>query len=100
MEEPHLVSPGPGEDWMRYGYTLIGYFAALITSCSSIPQIVRIMRLRKSREVSLVMPVMLTAGITLWIVHGFLIRDIPLILSSFVSLIFSITTIYTIVKYR
>lgn len=85
---------------MRYGYTLIGFLAAAITSCSAIPQIVRIVRLKESRDVSLVMPAMLAVGITLWLVHGCLIRDVPLILSNSVSFIVAIATICAIVKYR
>jgi uncharacterized protein with PQ loop repeat len=46
-------------------YSLIGYLAALLTTFSLIPQIIRVYRLKESRDISLWTVSALSAGILL-----------------------------------
>ena len=85
---------------MKNDYSLIGYLAALLTTFSIIPQIIRVIKLKESRDISLWMVCSLSAGILLWLIHGIVIGDLPVILANGVSLGLSFLMIYLVVKYR
>ena len=48
----------------------LGLIAGLLVTCSLIPQIIRVFRLRSAREISAVFTVLLLLGLLLWLVYG------------------------------
>ena len=85
---------------MDHGFGTIGYIAALLTTFSSIPQIIRVYRLKESRDISLWTVSALSIGILLWFIHGIVIGDLPVILANGVSLGLSVLMLRLVVKYR
>ena len=85
---------------MDHGFGMIGYMAALLTTFSSIPQIVRVCRLKESRDISLWTTSALSAGILLWFIHGLLISDLPVIFANGFSWGLSVLMLGLVVKYR
>ncbi|MFO0754058.1 MAG: SemiSWEET transporter [Thermodesulfovibrionales bacterium] len=82
------------------GVTLLGLAAAVLTTSSFIPQVVRSWRLKETKDISLWMFLLIGAGIFLWMVYGFLIRDLPVIAANMVSFIFVSLILYFKIKYR
>ena len=78
--------------------TIIGLVAAACTTFSFVPQALRIIRIRETRDISLLMCVSLEAGIFLWFVYGILLGNIPIMLANGITLIF--TTIVLMLKIR
>ncbi len=66
---------------------IIGIIAGICTTISFIPQIIKILKTRHVRDISLYMFAILTAGIFLWLVYGIFLRQFPIILANSVSLI-------------
>lgn len=58
---------------------LVGLIAAVITSLSFLPQLVRVIKYKKTDELSLATFVVLCMGSLLWIIYGIMVRDIPII---------------------
>jgi MtN3 and saliva related transmembrane protein len=85
---------------MDHGFGAIGYISALMTTFSSIPQIIRVYRLKESRDISLWTISSLSAGILLWVIHGIAIGDLPVILANGVSFGLSVLMICLMIKYR
>jgi len=85
---------------MDHGFGVIGYLAALLTTISSVPQIIRIYRLKESRDISLWTTLSLSAGILLWFIHGIIIGDLPVIIANGFSLGLSALMLGLVVKYR
>ena len=85
---------------MDHGLGTIGYIADFLTTFSSIPQIIRVYRLKESRDISLWTVSSLSAGILLWVIHGIVIGDLPVILANGVSLGLSVLMICLVIKYR
>jgi len=73
--------------------SIIGYIAAIFTTFSALPQLLKIIKTRKTRDISLTMFAMMGIGISLWLTYGWLNNDMPLILANAVSIIFIITII-------
>ena len=79
---------------------VIGYVAALFTTFSLLPQIIRIWKLKEARDISLFMPLMVCIGAVLWLVYGIMIAEAPVIAANAISLLVALTTLVITVKYR
>ena len=66
--------------------TFIGGFAAFCTTVSYIPQVKKAWATHETGDLSLKMLLILSAGLSLWIVYGFLKGDWVIILANGVSL--------------
>ena len=65
----------------------VGYAAAILTTISFVPQVLKVWRTRSARDVSLGMYSLFTLGIFTWLVYGVLIESWPVILANFVTLV-------------
>ena len=79
---------------------VIGYVAALFTTFSLLPQIIRIWKLKEARDISLFMPLMLSIGTLLWLVYGIIIAETPVIAANAVSLLVALITLFVTIRYR
>lgn len=67
--------------------THLGLLAGTITTAAAIPQVVRTYRTRHARDISIWQPILLNVGMSLWLMYGIALGDIPLILANTVSLL-------------
>jgi MtN3 and saliva related transmembrane protein len=74
--------------------TAIGLLAALCTTIAFLPQVIQTWRTRSTKDLSLPMFAIFTAGIFLWLVYGAIIRDVPLIAANGVTFLLSGTILY------
>lgn len=65
----------------------IGLVAGTLTSIAAIPQVVKTLRTRHARDISIWQPLLLAFGVALWMVYGMIIHDLPLILANIIPLI-------------
>ena len=80
--------------------TLLGLVAATLTTASFLPQAIKTIKTRHTKDLSLGMYVLLTTGASLWLIYGILIKDLPIILANGITLIFIITILILIIKYK
>jgi MtN3 and saliva related transmembrane protein len=66
--------------------TILGLAAALCTTLSFVPQVVKAWRTRSTDDISLGTSLSLIIGLALWLAYGTILRDLPLILANFVTL--------------
>jgi len=66
--------------------TWLGLAAGALTSGAAIPQVVRTFRTKQVRDLSIWQPILLDIGMTLWLVYGILLRDLPLIAANSFSI--------------
>ena len=64
----------------------VGYLAALLTTCSFVPQAWLTFRTRDVRGVSLGMYSVFSSGIALWLAYGLLLRAWPIVLANAITL--------------
>ena len=80
--------------------TLLGLIAATLTTASFLPQAIKTIKTRHTKDLSLGMYVLLTTGASLWLIYGILIKDLPIVLANGITLIFIITILILIIKYK
>jgi MtN3 and saliva related transmembrane protein len=73
----------------------IGYAAALLTTCSFVPQAVLTLRTRDVSGISSGMYASFTLGVALWFVYGLSLKAWPIILANAVTLALAATILVT-----
>lgn len=68
------------------GDTVVGMAAGVLTSVAVVPQVVRTWRTKHAKDLSIWQPLLLVAGMTLWLFYGLMIGDSPLIAANTFSL--------------
>lgn len=67
--------------------TAVGLVAGTLTSVAAIPQVIKTLQSRNVRDISVWQPLLLAFGVALWMMYGFLINDLPLILANIIPLV-------------
>jgi MtN3 and saliva related transmembrane protein len=80
--------------------TTLGLIAGSLTSIASIPQLVKTLKTRHARDISIWQPILLSIGVALWMFYGKLINDMPLMLANIVPLICNVMLTILKVRYR
>ena len=70
--------------------TLVGVAASVLTAFSLLPQLIKIIKEKKADDVSLGMLLILLAGLSLWIIYGFMIEDKIIIFSNIFSVVINV----------
>lgn len=81
-------------------YQIAALFAGGLIVISTIPQIIKTLKLKEVKDVSLHMFVLIFIAQCIWIFYGFHISDLPVILTNGFSMIAIVTNIVLILKYR
>ena len=80
--------------------TIIGLIASILTSVSMLPQFIKILKEKKSDSVSVVMPLLLIAGLGIWVWYGILRKDWIIIGANAFSLLLNILNLIFTIKYK
>ncbi len=74
--------------------------AAFCTTVSFLPQVIKIYRMRETRDISLLMYVIFSIGIFLWLCYGVMISSMPIIIANSITITLSLYILAMKVKYR
>lgn len=66
---------------------IVGAGAAALTTFSFVPQIVKVIKTKSAKDVSLLTIAQLAAGVILWVVYGVYLKNAVIIIANFVTLI-------------
>ena len=78
---------------------LIGSAAAVLTTVSFLPQVIKAHTSRHTKDLSLMMFVLFSLGLALWTIYGIALRSVPVIAANTVTLSLSLYLIYLKVRY-
>lgn len=65
---------------------IIGTTAAVLTTVSFLPQVIKAHRTKRTQDLSLGMLVIFSVGLTLWSIYGVLLGEVPIIAANTVTL--------------
>ena len=77
----------------------LGLVAGALVTCSMIPQLFRVYKLRSAREISILFTTLLLIGIICWLAYGVYLGLIPVILWNAIGAILVSLLIYLKLKY-
>jgi MtN3 and saliva related transmembrane protein len=79
---------------------VVGVTAGVLTSASMLPQVIKIVQEKKASQVSVLMIIVLIAGISMWIWYGVMKEDMPIIFTNAFSLLINLFMAFCKYKYR
>ena len=79
---------------------IIGSLAAILTTVSFMPQVLHTLRTKDVSGISLGMYSVFTAGVSLWLVYGILLGELPIIIANAITLALASTILGMKLKYR
>lgn len=82
------------------GIQILGMLAGTITSVTFLPQVIKVWKSRSAKDLSLVMLVLLMAGVSLWLVYGLVIMDGAIIYTNSMVLIMTLILLFFKLKYK
>ncbi|WP_423792641.1 SemiSWEET transporter [Methanocaldococcus indicus] len=75
-------------------YDIIGYIAGTLTTFASLPQLIKSIKERNLKSISLSFVITFTTGLFLWLIYGIIKKDYPIIVFNILSLMFWIPITY------
>jgi MtN3 and saliva related transmembrane protein len=75
-----------------------GYVGGTMTTLAFLPQVVKTLRTKDTRSISLGMYLLFTTGVFFWLLYGIRLRALPMILANGVTLVLSVVLL--IAKWR
>ena len=77
----------------------IGYVAATMTTISFLPQLIRVIKLKSARDISLGMFLIFSTGTLGWLIYGVLSHSKPVWIANAVTLVLSMSILLLKLKY-
>ncbi len=65
---------------------IIGSIAATLTTIAFLPQAIQVIKTKSTRDISLVMYLVFTAGVGFWLTYGILLGAAPIIVGNIITL--------------
>ena len=69
---------------------IFGYIAAILTTAAFLPQLIKTLKTKKADDVSLITLIMFIIGVLCWIIYGYNISSIPILIANLITLILNL----------
>jgi len=79
---------------------VVGFAAGALTTLAYLPQALHSFRTRSVRDISMTMLVSLNIGLLLWMIYGFCIHSLPLVLTNMLTLVLAIPLLVMKVRFH
>lgn len=80
---------------------IIGIMAATLTTIAFFPQVIQVIKSKDTKSISLTMYILFVTGVLLWVLYGFYLNDLPIIIAnSIVAVASTIILCYKIKEIR
>ena len=76
-----------------------GYFAAILTTVAFLPQLIKTLKTKKADDVSLVTLIMFLSGLLSWMIYGYEISSLPILIANFITFILNLLILISKIKY-
>lgn len=80
--------------------TTVGIIGGILTSIAMLPQVIKAIKTKDTKDISLFMVLLLATGLGVWIYYGILRDDKPIIYTNSFSLMVNITLLVLHLKYK
>jgi MtN3 and saliva related transmembrane protein len=80
--------------------TGIGLIAALFTTFSLFPQLIKVYKTKSTKDISAGMFSLFCGGVFLWFIYGVLVNDFPIIIANSLAFVQAVMILCFKVKYK
>lgn len=79
---------------------MIGTIAGILTTLSFVPQVIKVLQTKDTKAISLGMYLMSVIGIFLWMVHGYVMEDMALLIANLITFCLALVILVAKLKYK
>ena len=79
---------------------MIGTIAGILTTLSFVPQVIKVLQTKDTKAISLGMYLMSVIGIFLWMVHGYVMGDMALLIANLITFCLALVILISKWKYK
>jgi MtN3 and saliva related transmembrane protein len=79
---------------------MIGSIAGILTTLSFVPQVIKALQTKDTKAISLGMYLMSVIGIFLWMVHGYVMGDMALLVANLITFCLALVILIAKLKYK
>lgn len=80
--------------------SVIGFIAGALTTASFIPQVIKIIITKSTKDISIEMFAAFSLGVFLWLIYGIFIKSHPVIIFNFITFILTCVILIFKLKYK
>ena len=80
--------------------SVLGFVAGALTTLAFLPQVVKTLRTKSTRDISLAMVTLTSTGIFLWFIYGLCVGALPIIVANLISFMLTLTLVVLKIKHR
>ena len=80
--------------------TIIGLIAALFTTVSLLPQLIKVYKTKSTKDISTGMFTLFGTGVLLWFVYGVFVNDLPITVANSLAFIQATAILFFKAKYK
>jgi len=80
--------------------TIIGLIAALFTTVSLLPQLIKVYKTKSTKDISTGMFTLFGGGVLVWFVYGVFVNDLPIIVANSLAFIQAAVILIFKAKYK
>ena len=77
----------------------LGHIAGTLTTLAFVPQVVRVLKTKQTRDISLAMFALFVAGVALWLWYGVQIGSLPVTLANAVTLVLALVILVAKIRF-
>lgn len=78
---------------------IIGFIAFTITTLAIVPQVIKTIKTRETKALSLSMMIMFIVGLSVWAIYGFMIGSTPIVVANTIGVLGNIGMLITKLKH-
>ena len=78
---------------------IFGYFAAVLTTSAFLPQLIKTLKTKKADDVSLITLIMFLSGVGSWIIYGYKISSVPILIANIITFILNLLILISKIYY-
>jgi len=78
---------------------IVGILAGTLCTISFIPQIIKIIKTRQAKDLSLITFSIFALGVFFWLIYGIMIKELPIILANGITLVLVAIVVAAKLKY-
>jgi MtN3 and saliva related transmembrane protein len=79
---------------------LLGLAAGALTTTAFFPQVIKTWKSRSAKDLSLGMFSLFCTGVFLWLIYGFMVNDVPVMVANFITLMLASTLLFFKLRFR
>lgn len=80
--------------------TVLGLIAGTLTTISFVPQVIKVVTSKSTKDISFLMFLIFTIGVFAWLMYGLLINDLPVIIANFITFILSLIILIYKIRFK